>query len=459
MFFSLTPQQVKQNRAFYSNMYDSSHQLVQIDEVMNWYDLYEKLITFYPKQIGRPTCDPIMLIKILMIQALEGFRSVRFTCKQVQSNTTYRWFLGISPFKKVPDHSTISKFLSERLNGHTFWLELFYDHLHKIHQEGYLALETWVADETELKANANKRIREAYCFESITEDEKKDFLLINEFRVKYGKKALKEKEAKKLIKRTNRSPVDPDARLSVKHEKRGRFAYFEHRIVDTFHNFIIATEVTAANVPGHKILSSQLDSLKGFFGSYCSEIALDAGYYNARLAQELFDREIFAYIAYRRTSTKEHPQCRKSMFHRLKENLYCCPCGVPFYYRTTTREGYHEFKPPKGGCTGCSFVKNPAEDRILRVSIHQDVYDKLREQRLSPRGKILRLVRPATVELSFAHSKELHGLRYARYRGVDKVKTQVLLTAIIQNLKKWAKLRSLQRIGLHLTYKIIEEQI
>ena len=62
-------------------------------------------------------------------------------------------------------------------------------------------------------------------------------------------------------------------------------------------------------------------------------------------------------------------------------------------------------------------------------------------------------------ELSFAHSKELHGLRYARYRGVQKVETQVLMTAIIQNLKKWTKLRSLQKIGLHLTSHIIEDSI
>jgi transposase len=457
MFFSYTPQQVEQNRAFYLKMYDPSHELVRIDGVINWYHLYDKLKVYYPKRNGRPSVDPIVLAKILMIQALEGFRSVRFTCKQIKNNNTYRWFLGISPYQNVPDHSTISKFLSKRLGGPRFWLEVFYDHLHMIHQEGFLAHETWIADETELKANANKRIREVYCFETNTEEDKENLRIINEFRIQNGKKPLKEKAAKEILKRTKRSPVDPDARLSVKHEKRGRFAYFEHRIVDSLHNFIIATEVTAANVPGHRILPSQLDLLRDIFGSYCSEIALDAGYYNARLAQELFDRGIFTYIAYRRTSSKEHPQCRRIMFKQIKENLYCCPCGVPFYYRTTRRDGYHEFKPPKGGCNGCSFANNPGVDRILRVSIHQKIFDKLREQRLSPRGKILRSVRPATVELSFAHSKELHGLRYARYRGAHKVKVQVLLTDIMQNLKKWTKLRSLQKIGLHLTYKIIDE--
>lgn len=459
MLFSHTSFEVEQNRKFYLKMYDSSHALVKIDRVMDWYHLYEKLSVYYPHRIGRPTADPIVLVKMLMIQGLEGFRSVRYTCKQIRNNATYRWFLGISPFKKVPDHSTISKFLWERLGGPDFWRKLFDDHLTRIDQEGFLSHQTYAADETELKANANKRVREVYHTEIEIEEEIEVLEMINDFRSRYGKKPLKPKGTQSNVKKTNKSPIDPDAGLSVKHDERGRFAYFEHRIVDSLHNFIIKTDITAANVPGHKILLSQLDSLRNLFGRYCAEIALDAGYHNARLARELFKREIFAYIAYRRRLSKEHPQCRRNQFRQVKENLYCCPCGVPFYYRTTTRDGYHEFKPEKGGCNGCPFALKPGEDRTLRISIHQEIYDRLREQRLSLRGKVLRLVRPATIELSFAHSKELHGLRYARYRGAQKVKTQVLMTAIIQNLKKWTKLRSLQNIGLHLTYKIIDDSV
>jgi transposase len=121
MLFSYSPREVEQNRKFYRHMYDSSHQLVRIDRVVNWYDIYEKLKKYYPEQTGRPSVDPILLVKILMIQSLEGFRSVRFPCIQIKPNATYRWFLGIPPFKKLPDHSTISRFLWERLGGPKFW--------------------------------------------------------------------------------------------------------------------------------------------------------------------------------------------------------------------------------------------------------------------------------------------------------------------------------------------------
>ncbi|OLN21138.1 hypothetical protein BTO30_16505, partial [Domibacillus antri] len=247
-----------------------------------------KLAAYYPHQIGRPSKDPVVLVKILMIQYLEGFRPVRFTCSQVKQNATYRWFLGIPLEEKVPDHSTISKFLSQRLKNEVFWEGVFHHCLRLIRSEGFIANETWVADETELKANANKRVREAVAEEKVTEEKEDDLAMINDCRVRHGLKPLKAKGPKTEVKKTNISPVDGDARLS-------------------------------------------------------------------------------------------------------------------------------------------------------------------------PWGKILRSVRPATVELSFAHSKELHGLRYARYRGVQKVRVQVLMTAIIQNLKKWTKLRSLKQVGLHLTYQIIEE--
>ncbi|MBE2920254.1 IS1182 family transposase, partial [Anoxybacillus flavithermus] len=71
---------------------------------------------------------------------------------------------------------------------------------------------------------------------------------------------------------------------------------------------------------------------------------------------------------------------------------------------------------------------------------------------LSEKGKVFRLVRPATIERSFAESKELHGLRFARYRGVPYVQIRFWITAMIQNLKKWTKLRSLQSHGIDLSY-------
>ena len=457
MFFTTSRQAIEKNREAYLAMYDKSHLLVQLDQLIDWQSILKKLMRYYSNtNTGRPSKDPIILVKILLIQSLEGFRSVRLTCKQVQSNATYRWFLGIHLFEKVPHHSTISRFLWERLKGPPFWLALFNEQVRAIHQEGFIANKTWAADETELKANANKRFRQRLLVKKRVEENENDLKRINQFREKQGKKPLKSALSKVIFHPTNFSPVDEDARLSVKHVERGQFAYYEHRIVDTLHGFIIASEITAANRPGHQLLPQQLNQLHQLFQQYAKEITLDAGYYNAQCANELFKRGFFVSIPYKRSQTKEHPSCRRHQFKKLNETTYACPMGVPFRYTTSTRKGYHEFKASKGSCKNCPFALNE-KDRILRLSIHQKTYDRLREMRLSWKGKILKTVRPQTIELSFAHSKEYHGLRYARYRGMPKVKTQVLMIALIQNFKKWTKLRSLKQVGLHLTYKIIED--
>jgi transposase len=117
---------ITKNRKFYDNMIDVEHHIVKIDNEINWNYLYKLIEPYYRSTVGRPSIDPLILVKILLIQYIEGFRSVRFTCKQVKQNATYRWFLGISPDRKIPCHSTISKFLNHRLKDNEVWEAFFH---------------------------------------------------------------------------------------------------------------------------------------------------------------------------------------------------------------------------------------------------------------------------------------------------------------------------------------------
>lgn len=135
--------------------------------------------------------------------------------------------------------------------------------------EGYIANETWATDDTELKANANKRLRQKIMVPKTIHLKKEELEMINQFRTRQGKKALKPGDPKIEYHPTNFSPLDEDSRLSVKHVERGQFAYFEHRIVDTLHGFIIATELTAANMPGHNNLSGTSRCVKRIVWDLC----------------------------------------------------------------------------------------------------------------------------------------------------------------------------------------------
>ncbi len=95
-------------------------------------------------------------------------------------------------------------------------------------------------------------------------------------------------------------------------------------------------------------------------------------------------------MSYRRFHRKEHPDCRSVKFQQVTDDVYACPCGVKFTYSTSTSSGYHQYKPAvKGSCVGCPAAKG-AKDRVFRVSVHQDIYERMRKQRLSMRGKVLR---------------------------------------------------------------------
>ncbi|MDH2882640.1 transposase, partial [Bacillus cytotoxicus] len=111
MFYNQKNLEITQNRKFYEAMYDQDHHLVRIEKEISWNIVYKLVKPFYQSPVGRPSVDPLIIVKILLIQYVEGFRPVRFTCKQVKQNATYRWFLGIFPHANIPCHSTISKFL------------------------------------------------------------------------------------------------------------------------------------------------------------------------------------------------------------------------------------------------------------------------------------------------------------------------------------------------------------
>ncbi len=171
-------------------------------------------------------------------------------------------------------------------------------------------------------------------------------------------------------------------------------------------------------------------------------MALDAGYLTTPICHELRKKDIFAVIAHRRFRPKS------GLFHKWQyeydplEDAYRCPAKKTLVYTTTSREGFRQYKSDPRVCAKCSrLVKcTSAKNHMKVITRHVWEADKewVRENRLSAEGKALYVKRSTTIERSFADAKELHGLRYARMRGLEKVKEQCLLTAICQNIKKMA---------------------
>ena len=101
------------------------HLLRLIDQAIDWSFIYDLVIDKYSTTNGRPSMDPVMLIKIPFIQYLYGIRSMRQTVKEIEVNVAYRWFLGLKMMDKVPHFSTFGKNYARRFQDTDLFEQIF----------------------------------------------------------------------------------------------------------------------------------------------------------------------------------------------------------------------------------------------------------------------------------------------------------------------------------------------
>lgn len=221
------------------------------------------------------------------------------------------------------------------------------------------------------------------------------------------------------------------------------FFYLDHRTVDSSENIITDVHVTPGNVNDVEPIISRIDAQKRKFGFEINYIGLDAGYFTNLVLKELISREIMPAVAYRLGPHKKGLYT-KTYFHYDKyEDLYYCPNNMALKYKTTTRQGYREYESNSRNCSYCSLSEkclSPKSDaRVIRRHVWEDAKDVTVRFMKTFQGRQIYKRRKETIERSFADSKNIHGLRYARFRGLRKVQEQCLLTAAVQNMKKIAR--------------------
>jgi len=207
-------------------------------------------------------------------------------------------------------------------------------------------------------------------------------------------------------------------------------------------NIITDAYVTPGNVHDSIPYLSRLDRQIDRFGFKVEAVALDSGYLTNPICKGLHDRSIFGVIAHRRYQPTKGLFPKWKFTYHKEQDIYVCPNGQKLVYRTTTREGYREYKSDSKKCSECPLLKectrSKNKQKVLTRHVWEEFKEKVRLNRLSLSGKILYKYRKEKVERSFADSKELHGLRYCRLRGLHNASEQVLLTAACQNMKKIA---------------------
>lgn len=418
------------------------HLLRKIDNAIKFDFIYDMVEDLYSKIAGRPSIDPVVLIKIILIQYIYGIPSMRQTIREIEVNLAYRWFLGYSPTEKIPHFSTFGKNYERRFKHTTLFNDIFMKILEEADKNGLIHAEQVYIDSTHIKASANKKKyerveieQEAKNYQQKLEEE------INIDREKHNKKRLKKKDQNGKVKKSVVSKVDKDAGMFHKNEKEKCFAYSAHTACDDS-NFILGFKVSAGNTHDSVMFNDVYDQVKERYKDEIKAIGVDAGYVTPYICKTLIDDKILPAIPYKRPMTKRGFFKKYEYVYDRYYDCYICPNNKILEYRTTNRDGYREYKSNPKNCINCPYLNKCTESKtyqkIITRHIWSDYVEEADHLRHTPFSKGVYKRRKETIERVFADAKEKHGMRYTRLRGLAKVTMEVTLIYACMNLKKLA---------------------
>jgi len=440
------------------------HLLRKIDAAVDFNRLYEMVEPLYSEDNGRPSVDPVVLFKMVLIQHLYGLSSLRRTAEEISLNVAYRWFLGYTLQEETPHFSTVSYNFRHRFTAETVD-QIFAWILNEIAEAGYLSPKAVFIDGTHIKANANTKKavkaqipaaskhyakelleevnadREAHEKKPLEDDDENDPPVAPKKRkdnTSKKKQARRKKEKKRTV---TKSVTDPDCGLFVKGSHKRQFAYEAHTACDK-HGFVLETVVTAGNVHDSVAFDEVYDKVTARFPEVETVVA-DSAYKTPHICKKVFQDNRVLSTAYKRPQTmKGGHEWWKYVYDEFYDCVICPEYRI-LHYSTTNRDGYREYKSDPKTCVNCPTRElcTHSKDCVKTVQRHiwKDYEELADDARYTPEYRDLYKQRKETIERVFADAKEKHAMRYTQYRGLAQVTNWVKLKFVAMNLKKLAK--------------------
>lgn len=132
------------------------HLLRSIDRFVDLSSIRAHLAEFY-SHTGRPSIDPELLIRMLLVGYCLGIRSERRFCEEVHLNLAYRWFCRLDLADPVPNHSTFSKNRHGRFRDSNLLRHLFETTVARCIADGLVSGQRFAADAILIEADTNKQ--------------------------------------------------------------------------------------------------------------------------------------------------------------------------------------------------------------------------------------------------------------------------------------------------------------
>ena len=424
----------------------SDHLLRKIDRFVDLSEVRAHLEPYY-SETGRPSIDPELMIRMLIVGYCFGVRSERRLCEEVHLNLGYRWFCRLGLDGEVPDHSTFSKNRHGRFRESDLLRKLFETVVRRCVKERLVGGEAFAVDASMIVADANRRrgVAKVEDLDPTSSRAVAEYLSVLDDAA-FGAATPKEP--------TSISPTDPAARYTAAADTPAFFAYSDNYLVDLKNAVIMDVEATTAVRQAEVgAAKTMIDRTAEQFDVTPSRLVGDAGYGSAEMVAWLVDeREIEPHVKLMDKSERTDGTFSRSDFtYEAERDIYECPGGkVLRTYRRNfskprdgvSKDGRITYRASRLDCGACALKSNCCPNDVARKiarSIHEAARDKARAIAKTEAYAVSRRERKK-VEMLFAHLKRILRLDRLRLRGPSGARDEFLLAATAQNLRKLAKL-------------------
>jgi len=431
------------------------HLVRQIDAVLDLSWIYKDLAPYY-SHTGRPSIDPVLMMRMLIVGYVFAIRSERQLCSEVQVNLAYRWFCRLGIEDKIPDHSVFCRARNERFRESDALRRVFEGVVGTCIAAGLVGGEAFSIDASLIKADVDKKKRvpgdQPITWPKTEEASRavQEYLAVldaarndegngdGDGGGSSGDGGSRRKPPKEV------SLTDPQATWVARPGVDPFFAYDANYLIDNKVGIIVDAEGTRANRTVEiTITETMIERAKRRFDLRPQRLAGDSVYGAVRLLKWLVDRKITPHIpVWDKSARHDGTFSRADFVFDPQRNVYICPGGAELTSTGNIDQGHIVYyRANKNDCSACSLKLKCTTAPMRKVTrdVNEDVRDRVRalanteafQQSSRERKK---------VEMRFAHMKRILRLDRLRLRGLGGAKDEVLLTATAQNLRRLAKL-------------------
>jgi transposase len=434
-----------QEQFFYSFRLDEAvpndHPVREIAAVLDLSWVHSELASYY-SQLGRPSIDPVLMIRMLIVGYVFAIRSERSLCRDVQVNLAYRWFCGLSIEDKIPDHSAFSRARNERFRDSGIFRRVFERVVETCIAAGLVGGEGFAVDASLIAADANKQ-RSIPGKDWDKNGSEKASRAVQEYLATLDATAFGAASdvTPKFVSRS-----DPAAQWTGAQRGPAFFAYSDNYLIDVKAGVIMDVEASRA-IRQAEVGAEQtmIERTEQCFDIKPAWLAGDTAYGSgANLNWLVNDKDIAPHIPVIDKSKREDGTFSREDFRFDKErNIYICPAGKTL---TTTGKLVNDgetllYLSRTRDCRSCLLKarccpKTPF--RRIQRSLYEEARDVARALAKTEAFEQSRRERKR-VEMLFAHLKRILRLGRLRLRGPCGAQFEFMLAAIAQNLRRLAK--------------------